>query len=181
MSAATQIPGYIVGTWTIDPVHSEVTFITRHLGVSKVRGQFTNFEGKITTGEGLDSSSVTATIQADSIFTKNDQRDEHVKGEDFLDVAKFPTLEFRSTGVRAEGDGYVIDGELTLHGVTKPVTLEAELGGFGDGMSEGSKVIGIEASTEINRSDFEVATGFPSAVVADKVKIVLDIEAVLDN
>ncbi|KID30074.1 YceI family protein [Prauserella rugosa] len=181
MSAPTQIPGYIVGTWTIDPVHSEVTFITRHLGVSKVRGQFTDFEGKITTGETFADSSVNATIKADSIYTKNEQRDAHVKGEEFLDVEKFPTLEFRSTGVRPEGDGYVIDGELTLHGVTKPVSLNAELGGFGDGMSEGSKVIGVEASTEINRSDFEVATQFPTAVVADKVKIVLDIEAVLDN
>lgn len=182
MSTPTQIPGYIAGTWTIDPVHSEVTFVTRHLGVSKVRGQFTNFEGQIVTGENdIALSSVTATIQADSIHTKNEQRDEHVKGEEFLDVANYPTLSFRSTGVRAAGEDYVVDGELTIHGVTKPVSLQAELGGFGDGMTEGSKVIGVEASTEINRSDFGVATQFPTAVVADKVKIILDIEAVLDN
>ncbi|MBB3053271.1 polyisoprenoid-binding protein YceI [Prauserella isguenensis] len=181
MTAATQIPGYLKGTWTIDPVHSEVTFITRHLGVSKVRGQFTNFEGKIVTGEDVTDSSVEATVHADSIHTKNDQRDAHVKGDEFLDVERFPTLSFRSTGIRATGDGYVIDGELTLHGVTKPVSLEAELGGFGDGMAEGSKVVGVEAKTEINRTDFDVASQFPSAVVADKVKIELDIEAVLDN
>ncbi|MCP2253921.1 Polyisoprenoid-binding protein YceI [Prauserella aidingensis] len=181
MSAATQIPGYLKGTWTIDPVHSEVTFITRHLGVSKVRGQFTNFEGTIVTGEDITDSSVQATIQADSIHTKNDQRDGHVKSDEFLDVERFPTLSFRSTGIRATGDGYVIDGELTLHGVTKPVSLEAELGGFGDGMAEGSKVVGVEAKTEISRTDFDVASQFPTAVVADKVKIELDIEAVLDN
>ncbi|MCR3723084.1 MULTISPECIES: YceI family protein [Prauserella salsuginis group] len=181
MSAATQIPGYTKGTWTIDPVHSEVTFITRHLGVSKVRGQFTNFEGTIVTGDDITDSSVEARIQAGSIHTKNDQRDAHVKSDEFLDVERFPTLSFRSTGIRATGDGYVIDGELTLHGVTKPVSLEAELGGFGDGMTEGSKVVGIEAKTEINRTDFDVASQFPTAVVADKVRIELDIEAVLDN
>lgn len=181
MSAPAQIPGYITGTWTIDPVHSEVTFITRHLGVSKVRGQFTDFEGKIVTGDDITGSSVTATIQAASIYTKNDQRDAHIKSDEFLDVEKFPTLSFTSTGVRTSGDGFVIDGDLTLHGVTKPVSLEAELGGFGDGMAEGSKVIGVEASTEISRSEFDVANSFPTAVVADKVKIALDIEAVLDN
>lgn len=181
MSAATQIPGYITGTWTIDPVHSEVTFITRHLGVSKVRGQFTDFEGKIVTGEDASASTVEATIQAGSIHTKNDQRDQHVRSDEFLDVERFPTLSFRSTGIRTSGDGYVIDGELTLHGVTKPVSLEAELGGFGDGMAEGSKVIGVEAKTEISRSDFEVAPQFPTAAVADKVRIEIDIEAVLDN
>ncbi|GAA1230148.1 YceI family protein [Prauserella halophila] len=181
MSAATQIPGYIAGTWTIDPVHSEVTFITRHLGVSKVRGQFTDFDGTIVTGDDITGSSVEATIRAASINTKNDQRDTHVKSDEFLDVEQFPTLSFRSTGIRAAGEGYVIDGELTLHGVTKPVSLEAELGGFGDGMAEGSKVVGIEAKTEISRSDFGVAASLPTAVVADKVKIELDIEAVLDN
>lgn len=178
MSApTTEIPGYVAGTWTIDPVHSEISFLTRHLGVSKVRGRFTEFEGQIVTGENITDSSVTATIQAASIDTKNDQRDAHVKGEEFLDTEKFPTLTFRSTGIRTDGEDYLIDGELTLHGVTKPVTLTAELGGFGPGMTEGSKVIGVSATTEISRSDFGVATGFPTAVVADKVKIELEIEA----
>ncbi|MFC4002404.1 YceI family protein [Prauserella oleivorans] len=182
MSApTTEIPGYIAGTWAIDPVHSEVSFVTRHLGVSKVRGRFTEFEGQIVTGEDITGSSVTATIQASSLHTKNEQRDAHVKGEEFLDVERFPTLSFRSTGIRAEGERYVIDGELTLHGVTKPVSLQAELGGFGDGMTEGSKVLGVEATTEISRSDFEVGTQFPTAVVSDKVTIQLEIEALLQS
>ncbi|SFB22999.1 Polyisoprenoid-binding protein YceI [Amycolatopsis marina] len=182
MSApTTEIPGYIAGTWAIDPAHSDVTFTVRHLGVSKVRGQFSTFEGEIVTADTLNGSSVTATIQAATIDTNSAQRDEHVRGGDFLDVEQFPTLTFRSTGIRVEDGDYLIDGELTLHGVTKPVTLQAELGGFGDGMTPDSKVVGVEASTEISRSDFAVGANIPTAVVSDKIKIELNIEAGLQQ
>ncbi|MFF5992964.1 YceI family protein [Prauserella flavalba] len=178
MSApTTEIPGYIVGTWTIDAVHSDVTFTVRHLGVSKVRGRFGEFGGEIVTAENIADSSVTATIQAHSVDTNNEQRDAHVKGGDFLDVEQFPTLTFHTKGIRADGEDFLIDGELTLHGVTKPVTLNAELGGFGDGMTEGSKVLGVSATTEISRSDFGVGATIPTAVVSDKIKIELNIEA----
>ncbi len=180
-STTTAVPGYLTGTWAIDPVHSSVSFSVRHLGVSKVRGKFTEVEGEITTAENILDSSVTATIKAASIDTSNEQRDEHVRGADFLDVENHPTLSFRSTGIRADGDDYLIDGELTLHGVTKPVTLTAELGGFGDGQAEGSKVLGVSARTEINRSDFGVGGNVPSAVVGEKITIELDIEALRQN
>ncbi|GGP81752.1 YceI family protein [Saccharothrix coeruleofusca] len=177
MTSTAQIPGYLVGTWAIDPVHSDVSFVIRHLGVSKVRGHFGSVEGQIVTAENPLESTVTATIHADSIDTKNEQRDAHVKGEDFLHVEQYPTLTFTSTGVRAEGEQFFIDGDLTLRGVTKPVSLELEPNGFGDGF-EGAKVAGFSATTEINRRDFGVTGGAAGAVVGDKVKIVLEIEAV---
>lgn len=178
-ATTTEIPGYLTGTWDIDEVHSDVTFVVRHLGVSKVRGRFTGVEGTIVTAENILDSSVTATIDAASIDTNNEQRDNHVRSDEFLDVANHPTLSFRSTGIRTDGEDYLIDGELTLHGVTRPVTLTAELGGFGAGLAEGSKVIGVSASTELNRGDFEVGAGLPTAVVAERIKIELNIEGIL--
>lgn len=177
MSAPTGIPGYTEGTWVIDSAHSDVTFTVRHLGVSKVRGRFDQVETTIVTAEKLADSKVTTTIHAASIDTNNEGRDEHVRGADFLDVEKYPTITFTSTAVREEDGEYFIDGDLTIHGVTKPVTLATELGGFGPGMTEGSQILGISASTEINRTDFGVGTGVPGAVVSDKIKIELDIEA----
>ena len=178
MSApTTEIPGYVAGTWAIDGTHSDVTFTVRHLGVSKVRGRFDQVETTIVTGENFTDSTVTATIQAASIDTNNADRDAHVRGADFLDVETYPTLTFTSTAVRVEDGDYFIDGELTLHGVTKPVTLAADLGGFGDGMAPGSKVLGVSASTEISRTEFGIGASIPGAVLSDKIKIELDIEA----
>jgi polyisoprenoid-binding protein YceI len=175
MTAATQIPGYVAGTWTIDPVHSDVAFIVRHLGVSKVRGRFNTISGTIVTGDDPAASKVTATIVADSIDTKNEQRDGHVKSPDFLHVEEHEHLTFTSTAVRIDGEEIEIDGDLTLHGVTKSVTLTGELGGFGDGPN--GKVLGVSATTEIKRSDFGVGGGIPAAVVSDKIKVELDVEA----
>ena len=103
MTAATrtQIPGYVSGTWDIDPVHSDVSFTVRHMMVSKVRGRFGTFSGEIVTGPDLTASSVTATIEADSIQTGNEQRDGHIRSADFFDVENHPRWTFRSTGVRA--------------------------------------------------------------------------------
>lgn len=171
------LPGYLAGTWTIDPVHSDVSFIVRHLGVSKVRGQFDTFEGQLVTGASPLESSVTATIQTASINTRNDQRDGHVRSEDFLDVATYPTMTFTSTGVRAHGEGLLVDGDLTLRGVTKSVTLEVEVNGFGDGGYEGTKVAGFSASTDINRKDFGITGGAAGAMVGEKITILLEIEA----
>ncbi|GAA0211701.1 YceI family protein [Saccharothrix mutabilis subsp. mutabilis] len=173
-----QIPGYIAGTWAIDPVHSDVSFVVRHLGISKVRGHFDTFEGQIVTAENPLESTVTAKIETASINTKNEARDAHVRNEDFLDVEKHPELTFTSTGVRANGEGFIVDGELTLRGVTKTVELELELNGFGDGF-EGAKVAGFSASTEISRKDFGVTGGAAGAAVGDKITILLEIEAVL--
>ena len=184
MSVMTEtLPGYLTGTWTIDPVHSEVGFSVRHMMVSKVRGKFNVFSGDIVTGESPFDSSVTATIDLSSIDTGNPDRDAHIRSADFFDVDTHKTITYRSTGVRLDDDGYVLDGELTLKGVTRPISLRLELGGFGQDPYGGTRA-GFTATGEIKRSDFGVdfnavlETG--GVVVADKVAIALEIEAVLD-
>lgn len=175
MTTTTQLPGYVTGTWDIDPVHSEITFTLRHMGVGKSRGRFDKFDGQIVTADSPEESSVTATIDASSINTGNADRDAHVRNEDFLDVDNHPTATFRSTAIRQDGDDWAIDGELTLHGVTKPVTLKAEFGGVADDGSGGS-LLGVSASTTINRTEFGIGPN-GGAMLGEKVTITLDIEA----
>ena len=181
-TTVTAVPGYAAGTWTIDPVHSEVGFSVRHMMVSKVRGRFTAFSGQIVTGADPASSSVTAEIDMTSIVTGNEQRDAHIRSADFFEVETYPTMTYRSTGVRVEGGEYILDGDLTLKGVTKRVPLTLELNGFGPDPYGGTRA-GFTATGEINRRDFGVnfhatlETG--GAVVADKVALHLEIEAVL--
>ncbi|MDT5018070.1 MAG: hypothetical protein QOD39_4230 [Mycobacterium sp.] len=167
------------GSWAIDPVHSSIGFSVRHLMVSKVRGTFDTFSGAIVVGED-GTPSVTAEIAVDSVNTRNDQRDAHVKSADFFDVEKHPTATFRSTGVRADSDDYVLDGELTLKGVTKPVSLHLEFSGVNPGMGQG-EVAGFEASVVLNRKDFGIDIDLPletgGTVVGDKVTLTLEIEA----
>jgi polyisoprenoid-binding protein YceI len=179
MTTTTEvIPGYIAGTWTIDGVHSDVSFFVRHLGVSKVRGNFASFEGTIVTAEDPLESSVNAVIKTGSVNTNNESRDAHVRNEDFLDAEKYPEMTFTSTAVRAESPAvFQVDGELTLRGVTKTVTLELELNGFGTGF-DGNPVAGFSAATEISRTDFGVTGGAAGAAVGDKIRIALEIEAV---
>lgn len=181
MTTAT-IPGYLTGTWTIDPVHSEVGFTVRHLMVSKVRGKFTSFSGEIVTAANPSDSSVTATIELGSLDTGNADRDAHVRSGDFFDAENNPNMTFRSTAIRPDGDDFVVDGELTLKGVTKSVPLKLELGGFGPDAWGGTRA-GFTATTEINRQDFGVnfnaALETGGVVVSDKVTIILEIEAVL--
>jgi polyisoprenoid-binding protein YceI len=167
------------GTWAIDPVHSSIEFSVRHLMVSKVRGRFDSFGGAIVVAED-GTPSVTAEIAVDSINSGNEQRDAHVKSADFFDVNKYPVATFTSTGVRANGDNYVLDGEFTLKGVTKPVSLELEFAGTNPGMGHG-EVAGFEASVVLNRKDFGVGGDLPldtgGVVLGDKVTITLEIEA----
>src|SRR5215472_1439892 len=113
---AGTIPGYVTGTWTIDPTHSEVGFSARHLMVSKVRGRFTKFSGELITADDPLASSVTAEIDLASIDTGHEQRDGHLRSNDFFDVANYPRMTYRSTGLRQVGDHYVLIGELTLKG-----------------------------------------------------------------
>ncbi len=182
-STATAIPGYVAGTWNIDPVHSEVGFSARHMMVSKVRGRFTTFSGQIVTGESPLDSTVSAEIDLASITTGNDQRDDHIRSADFFEVETYPTMTYRSTGVRADGDGYVLDGELTLKNVTKSVPLTLELNGFGPDPYGGTRA-GFTATGEINRKDFNVNFNAPmqngGVVVSDKIGLHLEIEAVLE-
>jgi polyisoprenoid-binding protein YceI len=167
------------GTWAIDPVHSSISFTVRHLVVSKVRGTFGSFSGAVVVGAD-GSASVSAEIAVDSVNTGNEQRDAHLKAADFFDVEKFPTASFSSTGVRADGDDYVLDGDFTLKGVTKPIQLKLEFNGVNPGMGHG-EVAGFEATVVLNRKDFGIDIDMPletgGAVVGDKVTITLEIEA----
>jgi polyisoprenoid-binding protein YceI len=182
MIEAGTIPGYVAGTWTIDPVHSEVGFSVRHMMVSKVRGKFTKFAGQIVTADDVPSSGVTAEIDLSSIDTGAEQRDAHLRSPDFFDTENHPLMTYRSTGIRADGDRYIVDGELTLKGVTKSVPLTLEVNGFGPDAYGGTRG-GFTATAEINRQDFGVswnaAMEAGGVVVSDKVAIHLEIEAVL--
>ncbi len=175
------VPGYQTGTWTIDPDHSDVSFTVRHLMVSKVRGSFRSFAGEIVTADDPLDSSVTATIDLKSIDTNNPQRDDHIRSADFFDVVSHPEMTYRSTGVRVDGGGFVVDGELTLHGVTRAVPLRVELNGFGPDPYGGTRV-GLSATATINRRDFGIDITLPmdggGVVVGDKIAIALEIQAV---
>jgi polyisoprenoid-binding protein YceI len=178
------IPGYLTGTWTIDPVHSEVGFSVRHMMVSKVRGKFTSFSGEVVTAENPLDSTVSATIDLSSVDTGNADRDNHIRSADFFEVEAHQTMTYRSTGIRLDDGDYVLDGELTLRGVTKNVPLHLELGGFGPDAFGGVRS-GFTATGTINRSDFGVdfnaALETGGVVVGDKVTVTLEIEAVLNS
>jgi len=188
MSVASEskhtIPGYQTGVWDIDPVHSEVSFVVRHMVVSKVRGRFGRFEGTIVlAGEPLQSS-VEARIEAASVDTNNEQRDAHVRSGDFLDTENHPSITFVSTGVRSERDRFLVDGDLTIRGTTRPVTLTLEPNGFTPDPYGGTRA-GFTAHTEIDRTDFGVSYNGPipgadnAMVLSDKISIDLEVEAVL--
>jgi polyisoprenoid-binding protein YceI len=181
-SGTTTIPGYQVGTWAIDPVHSDVSFTIRHMMVSKVRGKFTAFEGQIVTAENPQESSATATIDLSSIDTGNADRDNHLRSADFFDVTTHPKMTFQSTSVAASGDTFTMEGDLTLHGVTKKVTLTVEANGFGPDAWGGTRA-GFSATTEISRKDFGIEFNMPleggGVVLGEKVQVSMEIEAVL--
>ena len=180
-TAETGIPGYQAATWAIDPVHSEVGFSVRHMMVSKVRGRFTSFSGEIVTAEDPTQSSVTAEIDLSSINTGQEQRDEHIKSADFFEVETYPTMTYRSTGIKAEDGEYLLEGDLTLKGVTRNVPLKLEVHGFSQDPYGGYRA-GFTATGEINRRDFNISFNAPMAnggvVVADKIQLQLEIEAV---
>ena len=182
---ATEIPGYVAGSWTIDPVHSEVSFSVRHLMVSKVRGRFTTFEGEIVTAEDPLASSVSATVDLASIDTSNADRDAHLRSADFFDTDQHPTLTYRSTGVRPDGERFVVDGDLTLHGVTRSVPLELELNGFQPTTPFGDSRAGFSATAEIDRRDFGISFNLPleggGIGLGHGVQITLEVEAILQT
>lgn len=178
------IPGYVAGTWDIDPIHSEVSFVVRHMVVSKVRGRFDKFEGTLVTAEDPLQSSAEAVIEAGSINTNQEQRDDHIRSADFFDVEHHPQITFRSTGVRPNGDHFFLDGDLTIRGATKAVTLDLELNGFTPDPFGGTRT-GFSATAEINRQDFGVSYNGPipgadnAMVLSDKIALNIEVEAVL--
>jgi polyisoprenoid-binding protein YceI len=173
-----------VGTYSIDPAHTDVGFVARHLVGTKVRGRFTDVEGSFTVAENPADSTLQATVQAESIFTGQLQRDEHLRTNDFLDVPNFPTLTLRSTGLRQVDDiSWVLTTDLTIRGVTKSVDFDLEFLGEGASMQEGKSVVAFSASATIDRRDFGVSFNHSlldgSVVVGNKVVIEIETEAAL--
>ncbi|MCU1454694.1 MAG: YceI family protein [Acidimicrobiales bacterium] len=167
------------GRWAVDTAHSSIGFTVRHLGVSKVRGRFTRFDADVVVGETLDTTSVSATVHVSSIDTANADRDAHVLSPDFFDVARRPTMMFRSTQIRGAGSEYQVDGDLTIGDVTRPIVLAVELGGIED-FPGGPRHAGFEATTEIRRKDFGIDIAMPPGISAvalgDVVKVELDLQ-----
>lgn len=179
---ADQIPGYRVGTWVIDPTHTEVGFSVRHLAISKVRGKFESFSGTFVTAENPLDSSVHASVEVASINTNQADRDGHLRTGDFFAAEEFPEFTFASTGVRENGDGFLVDGNLTLRGVTKPVTFDFEFGGFGAD-AYGNYKAGFSAKTVVKRNDFGIAWNAPletgGVLLGNDVTITLEVQAAL--
>jgi polyisoprenoid-binding protein YceI len=167
------------GRWAVDTNHSSIGFTVRHLGVSKVRGRFTRSEADVVIGETLDTTSVTATVDMASIDTANADRDAHVLSPDIIDVARRPTMVFRSTRVAGAGSEYQVDGDLTIGDITRPIVLAVELGGI-ETFPGGPRHAGFEAATEIRRKDFGIDLALPPGVsvvaLGDVVKVELDLQ-----
>ena len=184
MTEATKIPGWVVGTWVIDPIHSEIGFTVRHLMVSKVRGRFEKFEGQIVTGEDILDTRATVTVDLTSINTGNEDRDNDLRSANYLEVDKHPTMTYRSTGLKPDGDAYIAEGELTIRETTRPLQLRVEFHGTGTDPWGGTRA-GLSATGEINRKDFGVSFDMPmeggGLVVGEKIQLDLDIEAVLQQ
>ncbi len=178
---APTIPGYVAGTWDIDATHSEVGFVVRHLVVTKVRGRFAEFKGSIVTAENPLESAVDISVDVNSITTNAPQRDDHLRSADFFEVEKHPEMTYQASGARQDGENFVLDGELSLKGVTKTVPLTFELNGFSADPWGGTRA-GFSATAQINRKDFNVNfEGVQNglAVVGDKIDIHIEVEAVL--
>ena len=182
MTAIAETTGLVAGTWNIDPTHSEVGFVVRHVMVSKVKGVFSKFDGAITVDEDPLRSRVEATIDASSIDTREPQRDAHLRSSDFFDVETHPEICFVSTEVSPAGNDFTVTGDLTIHGVTRQVELALEFNGVAPDPWGGLRA-GFSASTEISRADFGIEFNIPldggGVVVGDKIRIYLEIEAVL--
>jgi polyisoprenoid-binding protein YceI len=166
-------------TWKSDPAHSEVDFSIKHMSVSNVHGRFGNVAASIVLNEAdITRSTVTATIDVGTVDTGVDARNTHLKSNAFFDIAKFPAAEFTSTSVARNGSNLTVTGNLTLHGVTKPVVLEVE--------GPSTQVLGMDhkphsgftATTTVSRSSFGIGTNFPAAMVGDEVKLTIELEVV---
>lgn len=167
------------GTYTLDTSHSQVGFVVKHMMVSKVRGRFDSFSGAITIADDPADSSVEVSVQLDSVDTRDAKRDEHLRSADFFTTEQHPTMTYRSTGIRHDrGNRWVVDGELTLLGITRPLQLDVEFEGAATDPWGGSR-IGFSAKGEVNREDFGIT--FNAALETGGVlvgkKAVLEIEA----
>ena len=175
------LAGLTAGTWTVDPSHSSVGFVARHMMITKVRGHFADFDGTVTIGEDPFASSVVANVRLASIETGSEDRDGHLRSPDFFDVETHPEMTFRSTAVHADGDDYRLDGDLTIAGVSRPVSFALDFDGVGQDPWGGTRA-GFTATTEINRKDWglswNVALETGGLLVSEKIRIELDLELV---
>lgn len=177
----TSIHDLTPGTWALDPAHTTVAFVARHLMITKVRGRFSGVEGIITVPEDRLRASVSATIDMASVDTRDEARDAHLRGSDFFDVEHHPTMTFTSSEVRGDGDDFVLVGDLTIKGVTRPVELSLDFDGV-SGDPWGGTRAGFTAKGEINRKDWglewNVALESGGVLVGEKVRLELDVQAV---
>jgi polyisoprenoid-binding protein YceI len=180
--AGGALAGTPTGTWSIDPMHTSVTFAVRHL-MSTVRGRFNDVDGRIVLGEAPSSCRVEATISAASIDTGTPMRDEDLRSPNFFDAARFPTLRFRSGEITEDASGIRMAGELTIRDTTRAVVLDVEFLGHDETGLQGEPRIGFVARTTLRRSEFGVGEGRvegSKVVVGDRVEVVLDVEAYLE-
>jgi polyisoprenoid-binding protein YceI len=180
MTALASELGLPVGTWNIDPAHTEVAFVIRHL-MTKVRGIFTEFTGSFEIAEKVADSRTSVEIQIASIDTRNSDRDAHIRSADILDLENHPTIKFVTTGVREDGANYLLDGSLTIRDVTRPITLALEFNGVSEDPWSNTRA-GFSASTSISRKEYGVEFNIPfggdKALLGDNVDIQLEVQAV---
>ena len=169
------------GVWNVDPVHSSVGFVARHLMVTKVRGRFSAFTGTVTVADDPLKSTVEASVDIASIDTRDETRDGHLKSGDFFDAETYPTMTLASTGIDKDGSDYVLHADLTIRGITKNVDFELEFEGV-SGDPWGGTRAGFTAETDINRKDWglewNVVLETGGVMLGEKVKIQLDVQAV---
>jgi polyisoprenoid-binding protein YceI len=175
----TELPA---GTWTVDPVHSCVEFQVRNMGIVTIKGFFSDFEGDIELGEGLQSSHATGRVRTASVHTRSEKRDGHLRSPDFFDVDAYPEISFESTRIEPTGqDEFRVVGDLTIKGVTREITLDARLEGATEDPWGGERV-GVRATGELDRRDFglewDVRTPTDVPLASHKVRIELDLGAV---
>jgi polyisoprenoid-binding protein YceI len=184
MTDVLTIPSLATGTWSIDPAHSQVGFSVRHLMVSKVRGSFKTFSGTIVVPEDAAQATVEVSVDMSSVETGEEQRDNHLRSSDFFSIVAYPTMEFRSSSVAASGGDYRLAGDLTINGVSRPVTLDVEFNGVGPDPWGGTRA-GFSAEAEISRKDFGITFDIPldggGVTIGDKVRVLLEVEAVLQQ
>ena len=166
------------GTWTYDPAHSSVLFKIRHLGLTNVRGRFNGVEATLKTADTVEATEFGATIDISTIDTNQSDRDAHLRSTDFFSADAHPNMTFASTAVRAAGDGYEADGNLTINGITKPITLEVEFNGTAANPADGRERAGFVATTRIQRSDYGIDFNMPLG--ADKLALGKHVDIEID-
>ena len=182
MSTTTITTSIPTGTWNVDHAHSKVGFAVKHMGIATVRGEFTDFEGTLEIGEDLSSAKAYGTVKAASVDTNETQRDAHLRSADFFGVDEYPEITFESTEIEPlDEESFRVTGNLTMHGVTQEIVLEAEVQGS-DIDPWGNERVGLEIIGKLSRGDYEMkfnqALGSGNMLVGDKVTLALDISAV---